>query len=249
MKRGRPKNLLARMSDETLDEICNAIIYGNRAWRFIRLRQLGLTLPPLAAELAVLRLQLQPRAAGEKTRKTFRKSRAKNIQPLSFEKLVALKVRLPKRRLDEPADDKWIEAARLWRELLLELTVALLIGDDDWLHDLAKAIRGEAQPEFGAEFTRKVLVLFQKKEVFELLQRDKDLTGVTASVIFAALERAGLVKPDPNGLKVAGRIFETKQQALDAIHDLAAKVNHELARIAVKVNHELARISKPLRHD
>ena len=39
-QRGRPKTLLARMSDETRDEICNTINYGSRAWRLIRIRHL-----------------------------------------------------------------------------------------------------------------------------------------------------------------------------------------------------------------
>jgi hypothetical protein len=38
-----------------------------------------------------------------------------------------------------------------------------MIGDDDWLNEPAKAIRGEAQPEFKAQFTSKVLVLLQRK--------------------------------------------------------------------------------------
>jgi hypothetical protein len=113
---------------------------------------------------------------------------------------------------------EWIEAAVLWRELLQQFEAALVIDDDDFLNDLAKAIRGEAKPEPSAEFTSRVLVLLQKK------------AGATASNIFAALKSDGLIEKKPNGLKVAGRIFETKQRALDAIHDIATKVNHELAR-------------------
>jgi hypothetical protein len=103
------------------------------------------------------------------------------------------------------------------------------------LNDLAKAIRGEAQPEPepNAEFTSEVLVLLQKTP------------GATASDIFAALKSDGLVEKQPNvkvagrkkkervsddAIKVAGRIFEKKQRALDAINDLAKKVNRELAR-------------------
>jgi hypothetical protein len=111
---------------------------------------------------------------------------------------------------------QWMEAAFLWRELLQQFETALVIDDDEWLNDLAKAIRGETEPEPSAEFTTKVLVLLRK--------------GATASDIFAALESDGSVKPEPNGLKVAGRYFENKQRALDAIHDIARKVKHELAR-------------------
>jgi hypothetical protein len=101
---------------------------------------------------------------------------------------------------------------------LQQFETALVIGDDDWLNELEKAIRGEAEPEHGAEFTRRVLVLLQKN------------ADATASDIFAAFESAGLVKKHPLGLEAAGRIFEKKQRALDAIHNIATKVNHELQR-------------------
>ena len=92
-----------------------------------------------------------------------------------------------------------MEAAFLWRELLQQFETALVIDDDEWLNDLAKAIHGETEPEPSAEFTTKVLVLLRK--------------GATASDIFASLFKAGLVQKQPNGLKVAGRLFENKQRA------------------------------------
>jgi hypothetical protein len=123
---------------------------------------------------------------------------------------------------------EWIEAACLWRELSQQIESALAIGDDDWLDELAKAIRGEASPEQSAQFTSKVLVLLQRN------------AGATATDIFEHedLNKEYLDK-FPNGrvdvkgrLKVERRIFENKQGVLDAIHDIAAKVNHEFERIA-----------------
>jgi hypothetical protein len=113
---------------------------------------------------------------------------------------------------------------RFRNELLQQFETALVTGDDDFLNDLAKAIRGEAQPEPHPKFTTNVLELLQKKP------------SATASDIFAALESDGLIvarpsEKQPNGyLKVADRKFEKKQRALDAINDIAKKVNHELVR-------------------
>jgi hypothetical protein len=55
-----------------------------------------------------------------------------------------------------------MEAAFLWREQAQQIEIALVIDDDDFLNDLAKAIRGEAQPEPFKEFTTKVLGLLRK---------------------------------------------------------------------------------------
>ena len=237
-QRGRPKTLLARMSDETRDEICNAINYGSRAWRLIRIRHLlserrrqllsegkGLRPDYLSAGWAEIGKQVEERVAAAQR---FRaKNKGKLPTPEEYSKLRdQFEAEAPslwserERIVSPPRRSKWDEAAVLWRELMQQFESALVIGDDDWLNDLAKAIRGEAQPkpEPNAEFTRKVLVLLQKT------------AGATASDIFAALESDGLVEKQPNGLKVAGRPFEKKQRALDAIHDIAKKVNHELAR-------------------
>src|SRR6476660_9015468 len=103
---GRPRSILARTYRGKREEICNIIIYGTRAWRFIR-----------------------------------------------FRKLVSGSHR--------PND--WIEAGPLWRELMQQFETAVVTGDDDWLNDLAKAIRGAAIPEDRAEFTVKVLKLWERK--------------------------------------------------------------------------------------
>jgi len=248
-QRGRPKSLLARTKAETREEIHNTIIYGSRAWRFIRLRQLlserrnqllserkGLRPDYLTAGLAAIQAQVEARARAAQGVKAidrlWNELRAKNKgKPPARREWLKERNKLLKQLLANDSrvmpSKEWIEAACLWRELSQQFEIALVIGDDDWLNELAKAIRGEASPEQNAQFTSKVLVLLQRK------------AGATAHDIFAdeALTKEYLDKL-PNGnvdvkgrLKAENHIFAKKQDALDAIHDIAAKVNHELKRI------------------
>jgi hypothetical protein len=80
---------------------------------------------------------------------------------------------------------QWIEAARLWRELSKQIEAALVIGYDDWLKELARAIRGEASPEHGAEFASKVLDLYRPdataRRIYDELV-DSDSLWTSASV-------------------------------------------------------------------
>lgn len=220
------------MSGETREEICNAILYGSKAWRFIRIRQLlgewrrqvlnegkGWRPDYLSAGWAAMQAGAKVRpaevvkAVEQLRNKLYAKNGGKPPPRREWQKeneKLLRRLRPP----DASPSTQWMEATDLWRELLQRFETALLIGDDDWLDDLAKAIRGEAQPEQSAEFTTKVLVLLQKK------------AGATARDIFAAL---GSKKSDGR-LKVAGRVFENKQRALEAIRDVSKKVNHELAR-------------------
>jgi hypothetical protein len=124
-----------------------------------------------------------------------------------------------------PLPDKtWIEAACLWRELSQQIESALVTNDDDWLNELAKAIRGEAEPEHNAQFTSKVLVLLQR------------MAGATASDIYEQLEKHSVWvkkgRAEIERISVERNLFTSKQAALDAINDIAAKVDHELKRFA-----------------
>jgi hypothetical protein len=240
-KRGRPENLLARMSGETRTEICNAITYGTRAWRFIRIRQLlgerrgqalgdkrGLRPDYLSAGLAAIQAQaefetgegaIQRMKALDRLWNVLRaknkgKPPTRRVWLKEREKLLA---RLRPRDRWAALSKEWVEAACLWRELSQQFEIALAVGDDDWLNDLAKAIRAEASPEKADQFTSKVLVLLQR------------MAGATASDIFKALR---VSKRADDKLDVEGRVFANKQGVLDAIHDIAKKVNHELQRIA-----------------
>ena len=258
------------MSDETRDEICNTINYGSRAWRLIRIRQLlserrrqllsegkGLRPEYLSAGWAEIGRQVEERAAAAQR---FRaKNKGKLPTPEEFLKLCDQfeAASLWRERIVPPPRPRPVEeAAVLWRQLMQHFETALVIGDDDFLNDLAKAIRGEAQPEPNAEFTTKVLVLLQKKTGAELAEwlaeserAKKNERGpkpsplpfrscLMARDIFADedlkkdyLDKMPNGRPDLKGrLKVEGRRFENKQRALDAIHDIAKKVKHELAR-------------------
>jgi len=239
-QRGRPKTLLARMSDETRDEICNAINYGSRAWRLIRIRNLlsegkGLRPDYLSAGWTEIGKQVEQRAAA--AQRFLAKNKGKLPTPEEDSRFEAASLwrerevlsgarEVFRARIVSPprrSRSKWVDAAVLWHELMQQFESALVIGNVDFLDELAKAIRGQAEPEPNAEFTREVLVLLQKK------------AGATASDIFAALKSDGLVEKQPDGtLAVAGRPFENKQRALDAIHDIAKKVSRELARSAAR---------------
>src|SRR5439155_14197071 len=101
---------------------------------------------------------------------------------------------------------EWIKAACLWRELVQQIECALVIGDDEWLDELAKAIRdGESLKQHAdrAQFTAMVLDLFPKIQ--------------TASGIYERLKKEKL--PDDR-LKVEGHVFENKARVMDAINDI-----------------------------
>jgi hypothetical protein len=146
--RGRPISLLARMKGETREEIINTIIYGTRAWRFVRLRQLlgerkrslsdgrGLRPDYLSAGLRAMKAHIvHARAHAVPNMKALDRlwnelrAKRKGKSPPRKEWLKArneLLTRLPK---PPPLPDKtWIEAACVWRELSQQIESALVIG-------------------------------------------------------------------------------------------------------------------------
>jgi len=141
-KRGRPMSLLARMKGANREEIRNTIIYGTPAWRFIRLRQL---LGDERKRLLGEGRELLPNYLSQGLRameahvvhaRALATLRGKPPVPAKWLKVLA---RLPK---PPPLPGKTcIQAACLWRELSQQLEHALVIGDDEWLDELAKAIR------------------------------------------------------------------------------------------------------------
>jgi hypothetical protein len=259
-KRGRTPSLLARCKDDTREGIINTIIYGTRAWRFVRLRQLlgdkrklllgdrrGLRPDYLSAGLRAIEAHVIGSTAHaaqnvESLDRLWNELHAKNKgrPPARTEWLKArneLLTRLPK---SPPLPDKtWIEAACLFRELVQELEIALAIGDDDWLDELAKAIReGESLKEHAdlAQFTAKVLDLLRKmagastRDIFNTLDIEEMLPNGTWKACDKKKKLTGR-------LRVQGHIFENKARVMDAINDIAATVDHEFERIG-----------KPLRH-
>jgi hypothetical protein len=261
-KRGRPPSLLAQMKGATREEIRNTIVYGTPAWRFICLRQLlcderkrlrgnkkqlfpnylSQGLRAMEAHVAYARAHASPNM--KLLDGLWNELRAKNKgkPPVPAKWLKERDKLVARLRANEPPrpDKTWIEAASLWRELSQQIESALVIGDDDWLDELAKAIReGESLKKHAdlAQFTAKVLDLLQK------------MAGATASEIFTALDIGEML---PNGtwkawdkkkkltgrLRVQGHIFENKARVMDAINDIAAKVDHELERIGKPVRHE-----------
>jgi hypothetical protein len=125
-----------------------------------------------------------------------------------------------------------------------------MIGDDDWLNEPAKAIRGEAQPEFKAQFTSKVLVLLQRKagasatDIFKNkalkkeVWRDDRWVEVAPDIFEdkADLKQFKKERLFDSRWKVEGHIFAKWQGVMDAINDIAAKVGHIAAKIAVADN-------------
>jgi hypothetical protein len=250
-KRGRPESLLARTKDATREEICNTIIYGTPAWRYIRLYQLidderkrllgkGRKLFPnylsqglraVEAHIVHARANAEPniKALDRLWNELFAKNKGKPpTRSKWLKERDKLLTQLPK---PPPQPNKtWIEAACLWRELSQQIEYALVIGDDEWLDELAKAIRGEASPEQSAQFTNKVLDILREK------------ASASPRGIFNAL---GIEEMLPNGtwktwdkkkkltsrLRVRGHVFENKARVMDAIHDIAAKVGHEFERL------------------
>src|ERR1700756_4312192 len=93
-----------------------------------------------------------------------------------------------------------------------QIEAALVIAYDDWLKELARAIRGEASPEHGAEFASKIL----------------DRPDATARRIYDELDRLGLVVDIGKRYKVLDRVFASTPNIMDAIHDLFRCIKREL---------------------
>ena len=151
-QRGRPQSLLVRMKGKAREEIRIAIKYGSPAWRVIRLREMigdGQNLPDnyLSEQLAQYNAlhaahvrEYETICRKHRTSKArFRAVRAMRHKP------VILPLHLS-----------------LWRELLAQIERALLRKDDDWLNELAKAIRGDVSPDDRAQFTLRVLDLYER---------------------------------------------------------------------------------------
>ena len=95
-----------------------------------------------------------------------------------------------------------------------QIEAALVIAYDDWLKELARAIRGEASPEHGAEFASKIL----------------DRPDATARRIYDELDRLGLVVDIGKRYKVLDRVFASTPNIMDAIHDLFTCIKRELKK-------------------
>lgn len=235
MSRGRPKSLLSRMEGASLEELRNTINYGTPAWRFIRLRELlsdkaGLQPNYLSAVLAALQAQAEARPRDAQIAKACdrlwnelraqRKGKPPTRSRWLKERDKLLKRLRPHDRAAKLSKQS-IEAACLWRELSQQIESALVIGDGDWLNELAKAIRGETSPESGAKFASKVLELFPART-----------PDATARDIREKLDRLGLVEilDDGKHYKVLDREFGSVADIQEAIHDVLRRIKLELKK-------------------
>jgi hypothetical protein len=231
-KRGRPQSLLARMKGGERAEIRNAIRCGTPAWRIIRLRGMigdaqGLPDNYLSAELARYneRMALHVR----ERERIFRKHRTWKARANALRKMRHKPIIPPPH-------------VCLWRELLAEIECALLRRDNEWLDELAKAIRGELSPGSRAQFNAKVLDRYEKVMWMRIppnidlrVTPIEQITDVTASDIFKELK----IEQLPNGkLKVEGHLFENRDRVMDAIHDVEKQIGFALARINKPQPHE-----------
>ena len=242
------------MKGETREEIRNTIIYGTPAWRVIRLRQL---LGDERKRVRGLGRELLPNYLSEGLRAIEAQVRARTDAAQQDVKADRLWNELRAKNKSNPpigavrfrpySPNRWVEAACLWRELVLQIETALVVGDDDWLDELAKAIReGESLVEhLGDKFIAEVLYLFTK------------MPGATARDVFLKLhieemQRDGAWKVWDKKKKFSGKlrvegqghIFENKESVMKAIHKIEATVGHELKRKGAR-----KRINNPLRHE
>jgi hypothetical protein len=237
-KRGRPQGLLTKMRGKARDEIRNAIKYGSPAWRVIRLRELlgGAQVLPdnyLSAQLAQHNARM---AAHERERKTiFRKHRTHEERLRALREMRHKPVVLPLHLC-------------LWRELCAQIEQALLRKDDEWLNELAKAMRGEALPDDRAQFALKVLHVYERIMWWPVngdFPANMDLratpieavTHVTAGDVYKELKVEKVLElpgRDQRAVKVEGHIFENRNRAMDAIHDVETQIGFVLARVNVQ---------------
>ena len=126
------------------------------------------------------------------------------------------------------------ELAWLWQELCTQSEHAVLNGDADWFERQAKAIKRGGNPQ-RVQFSAKVVHLLElafwgtqaKQKVDATLTPAGKFTGAMANNIFNALEKREL--PDGH-LLVEGSQFESKGRVMEAIHDLAEKLQFELRK-------------------
>jgi hypothetical protein len=214
-KRGRPQRLLARMKGEDRTEIRAAFKYGTRAWRFLLLRELLRGKKGLPENcFSMLRAQHD---CDEHERDAI------------FRKYQTWKARL--RALRKMRELRITPILHLWSAFVHQFERALICRDDDWLQELAKAIRGEVSQHHRAQFTVKVIDLL-------------DYVGspdVTASEIYDLLHKEKVPVGKIEGLRVEGHIFQNRDRVIDAIHDIAAEIGFTLARRNQQLTHSSRR--------
>jgi hypothetical protein len=191
------------MRDEDRTEIRAALKYGTRAWRFLVLRKL-LGHEKELPENYFSWLSAQHDLIERERQAIFRK------YPTLEERRNALR---KMRELPLPT----LPLLHLWRAFIAQCERAFLNGDVDWWREVEDASRGDASPQDREQFIAKVIALLDYS----------CSPNVTASEIYDLLHEE---KQSDGRLKVEGRIFENRQGAMDAIHDIAAEIGFTLAR-------------------
>jgi hypothetical protein len=137
----------------------------------------------------------------------------------------------------EPPEQSLLELASLWRDLRAQCERALLDGDADWFERQAKAIKKSGLPQRGP-FNAKVIQLLEAAKWITHIKQSDDCEDLTltpagkftdkmASDIYEALEKREL----PDGkLLVEGCQFERKERVMDAIRDLAMRLQFALKK-------------------
>jgi hypothetical protein len=174
---------------------------------------------------------------------------------VALQSLIKSGSQLPSNYLSAPADARSSPYAQrtagvysLWNRLCQEFECAVLKNDFDWFRRQAYAIEKRGLPQ-RAQFYAKVVSLFDQvrqenwrrlskaeREAFPNLRRVPQVTTFTpagkftdkrTSDIYNALDKREL----PNGLLlVEGWRFENKERVLEAIHDLAKRLQFELKK-------------------
>jgi hypothetical protein len=200
-KRGRPQSLLTRMRGEDRSEICAALKYDTRAWRFLLLRDVLRTAELPEDYFAEVQRDYDARLTAHECEhaEIWRKYRTMKERAHS---LRTMRHRAP---IMPPI-------LYLWRSFIAEIGRAMMRRDDDWLQDLAKVIREgplSRDEKSRRQFVAKVIQLFEW------------LPHLTVNEIYDALEKEKLAD---GKWKVEGHEFGRRNDVTDAIRDIATAV-------------------------
>jgi hypothetical protein len=212
-QRGRPRSILTQMRGEHPSEICAAIKRGNRAWRFLLLREL----------IKRQEFPKAPLAARENYFTWLRGQLALHQQELDkiFRTSPIWEARRRARQMSQPPIPT--AAFYLWNIFILEMERAILHADEDWLHDLEKVLREGASPDARVQFVVKVIEVLDEKrhptatatEIYDALKKEKCYYSQT---------NAKGIKVKIEQVKVEGYPFENRDRAKDAIRDIAMEI-------------------------
>jgi len=249
-KRGRKKDsgVLSGIDpqSESWTDIRNRLIYDSAEWPIVKLQSLlGSKLPDNFLSIEETKYEQAMQAHVSEREAICRKYRdittGKVRRKLKESERAELWQRLQNMRDKQPMLSPVLDA---WRTLRTRFERAVMDGDADWFKRQKEALGSKQSQEriqFNAAVVRQFELSMWGTDAIPLTRKEKwtqdstltpagKFTDAMARHIFNALH----IEEKRGVLYVEGRPFESKERAMDAIHDLATKLQFALKKQARK---------------